>query len=100
FLKPRASHCVRQNCHYFVSFFCLAHLAMLALLAISLRCSGVSFLASALPPFKPPSLPSATAWGFFFFTIGSKQESMTQPRGKARFTLTSVSAHGYDSVVK
>ena len=43
---------------------CFFHLASAALRAISRRCSGVSFLARALPPFCPPSLPSATAWGF------------------------------------
>lgn len=32
---------------------------------MSLRCFGVSFLALALPPLRPPSLPSATAAGFF-----------------------------------
>jgi hypothetical protein len=35
-----------------------------AFLAISRRFSSESFLALALPPFKPPSLPSATAAGF------------------------------------
>jgi hypothetical protein len=40
------------------------HLAAAALRAISRRCSGVSFLARATPPFLPPSRPSATAWGF------------------------------------
>ena len=44
------------------SFF---HLALAALRAISLRCSGVSFLALAGPPFKPPRRPKATAAGFF-----------------------------------
>ena len=34
--------------------------------AISRRRSGESFSALALPPFKPPSRPSATAAGFFF----------------------------------
>jgi hypothetical protein len=35
-----------------------------AFLAISLRCSLVSFLARAGPPFLPPSRPSSTAAGF------------------------------------
>jgi len=36
-----------------------------ALRADSLRSFAESFLALAFPPFKPPSLPSATAAGFF-----------------------------------
>ena len=39
------------------------HLALAAFLAISFRCSGVSFSALALPPFTPPKRPRATAWG-------------------------------------
>src|SRR4051794_6354808 len=42
----------------------LLHRACAAFLAISLRCSFVSFLARASPPFLPPSRPSATAAGF------------------------------------
>jgi len=38
---------------------------MAAILAISLRFLGVRLAALALPPFNPPSLPSATAAGFF-----------------------------------
>jgi hypothetical protein len=33
--------------------------------AISVRSCGVSFAALAMPPFMPPSFPSATAAGFF-----------------------------------
>jgi hypothetical protein len=33
--------------------------------AIDLRLAGESFAARAFPPFNPPSLPSATALGFF-----------------------------------
>jgi hypothetical protein len=33
--------------------------------AMDLRLAGDSFAARALPPFNPPSLPSATALGFF-----------------------------------
>jgi hypothetical protein len=40
-----------------------------ALRAISDLRSGESFLARALPPFNPPSLPSATAAGFFRLTV-------------------------------
>ncbi|MDE2260499.1 MAG: hypothetical protein KGK17_09285, partial [Betaproteobacteria bacterium] len=43
-------------------YFSLAdHLASAACLAISDRCLLESFAARALPPFKPPSLPSSTA---------------------------------------
>lgn len=35
--------------------------ALAAFLADSLRCSGVSLLALALPPFRPPKRPRATA---------------------------------------
>jgi hypothetical protein len=34
---------------------------------MALRCSVVRLFARALPPFKPPSLPSATAAGFFWW---------------------------------
>jgi len=40
--------------------------AKAALRALSFRCFADNFCARALPPFKPPSLPSATAAGFFF----------------------------------
>jgi len=40
----------------------LPHCALAAFRAFSLRCSGVSFLAEAFPPFRPNS----TAAGFFF----------------------------------
>jgi hypothetical protein len=43
----------------------LAQRALAACWAISLRLSGDNFVALALPPFNPPSLPSATAAGFF-----------------------------------
>jgi hypothetical protein len=41
--------------------------AKTALRAISDLRFAESFLARALPPFEAPSLPSATAAGFFFF---------------------------------
>jgi hypothetical protein len=44
----------------------LAQRAVTARTAISLRRSAVSFRARALPPFSPPSRPSATAAAFFF----------------------------------
>ena len=40
--------------------------ATAALRALSCRCFAVSFRALALPPFSPPSRPSATAAAFFF----------------------------------
>jgi len=40
------------------------HRASAARLALAFRCADVSFAASALPPFNPPNLPSATAAGF------------------------------------
>ena len=46
--------------------FCLAQRASTAFRALSLRSSGVSFLALAGPPFFPPKRPRATAAGFFF----------------------------------
>jgi hypothetical protein len=55
------------------SFFCaalaLSHLALTAFRAISFLRSAVNRSARILPPFEPPSLPSATALGFFFFRI-------------------------------
>lgn len=41
--------------------FAFSHLVRAALRAISLRCSGVSLAARALPPLLAPSLDSATA---------------------------------------
>ena len=49
----------------FYGFF--DHRASAALRALALRCADVNFAASALPPFNPPSRPSATAAGFFLF---------------------------------
>jgi hypothetical protein len=45
-----------------VDFF---HRARAAILAISERSSGESFVARALPPTAPPALPRATAAGLF-----------------------------------
>ena len=47
----------------------LDHLAITAFRAIALLCSAVSRSARLLPPLDPPSLPSATAFGFFFFVM-------------------------------
>jgi hypothetical protein len=44
--------------HYSESFFLLAHLALTALRADSLRCSGVIAAALATPPFFPPFFPN------------------------------------------
>ena len=49
----------------------LRHRARAAFLAASLRSSGVIFLARALPPASPPSLPRATAAGFFPSPVAS-----------------------------
>src|SRR4030095_6382482 len=52
----------------------LRHRARAAFSAIALRCSRLSFLAQAGPPFLPPSFPRATAAGFFLwrgFEVGS-----------------------------
>ena len=56
------------SCRFFRGDFslALAHLASTALRAISLLSSGFSLAAGILPPFDPPSFPSATAFGFFF----------------------------------
>jgi hypothetical protein len=45
----------------------LRHRARAAFSAIALRCSRLSFLARAGPPFLPPSFPRATAAGFFLW---------------------------------
>ena len=46
----------------------LSHRALAALRAISFLLSGESFSALAFPPFLPPSLPSSTAAGFFYWS--------------------------------
>ena len=46
------------------------HLFSAAFFAISDRLSGVSFVARALPPFKPPNRPKLTAAGFFSCLFG------------------------------
>ncbi len=43
--------------------YSLAHRAMAAFWAMTLRLRGLSFSARALPPFIPPLRPSATAAG-------------------------------------
>jgi hypothetical protein len=52
------------GCYSELGFF-FPQRAAAAFLAISARLRGESFSARALPPFDPPSLPSATAAGFF-----------------------------------
>ena len=56
----------------------LAHLAITAFRAISFLCSAESRAARILPPFEPPSLPKATALGFFFFPINCS--NLSHPR--------------------
>jgi hypothetical protein len=61
----------------------LAHRASAAFLAISFRRSGDSFSARALPPLRPPSLPSSTAAGFFSSAMQQSQperSSTTKPK--------------------
>src|ERR1022692_3353634 len=48
----------------------LPHRALAALAAIADRLRGDSAAALASPPFRPPSLPSATAWGFLAGSMG------------------------------
>ena len=49
----------------FPHLFFFAHRATAAFRALCARCFAESFRARAFPPFKPPSLPSATAAAFF-----------------------------------
>jgi hypothetical protein len=44
-----------------LSFFCLAHLARAAFLALALLSSGLNLAARLFPPFEPPIFPNATA---------------------------------------
>jgi hypothetical protein len=68
-IEPSALRLPVRTTVYFclapVGFFAFAHLATAALRALALRSSGVSFAALFLPPFEPPILPNATAFGFF-----------------------------------
>ena len=58
------------------------HRAVAAFLAISVLCSGVNLAARAGPPFLPPSLPRATAAGFFpvSASISLKRRSASKSR--------------------
>ena len=51
--------------NYIVYIYLFDQREMAAFFAISFRRSGLSFAALAFPPFNPPSLPRATAAGFF-----------------------------------
>jgi hypothetical protein len=62
-----SNHCLILPCFFLA--LSLAHLAITAFRAISVLCSAESRAARTLPPFEPPSLPKATALGFFFFPI-------------------------------
>lgn len=57
---PRWRELIRSDDYYF-SFFCLAHLARAAFLALALLSSGLSMAARLFPPFEPPIFPNATA---------------------------------------
>lgn len=48
-------------------------------MAIRLRSFAVSASARALPPFNPPSLPNATAAGFFFNFVAMCQACHEPP---------------------
>jgi hypothetical protein len=52
---------ITKNDDYYFSFFCLAHLARAAFLALALLSSGVKLAARLFPPFEPPIFPNATA---------------------------------------
>jgi hypothetical protein len=54
---------------FFYSLSLFFHRAAAAFFAISDRFLADSFAARALPPFLPPSLPNATAAGFFSFGL-------------------------------
>jgi hypothetical protein len=56
---------------YIFAFFCFSHLDWTAFRASSERTSLGTFSLRALPPFKPPLRPSATAAGSFSRSIGS-----------------------------
>jgi hypothetical protein len=58
----------------------LAHRAVTAFRAMSLRCSGVSFWSRAFPPFRP----NATAFGSFsfFFVISRPNLISTGPQNQ------------------
>lgn len=52
------------------SYGFLPYLAWAAFRAMSVRCSGVSLAARALPPRSPPKRPNWTAAGFFLLSPG------------------------------
>ena len=64
--------CEKIHNHFSIFF---PHLAFAAFFAAALRCFGVSFSARALPPFNPPSRPSATAAGFLPASLSSRGAS-------------------------
>jgi hypothetical protein len=63
FIMPPSMPLVSSDC---ACYFCrLVHRSRAAFRAFSRRCSSVSFLADALPPFRP----SSTTAGFFRFAM-------------------------------
>src|SRR5205823_6664112 len=58
---------------------CLRQRLAAALRAIDCRFLGVSLAARALPPFAPPALPRATAWGFFSVLVSSTSPVAIRP---------------------
>lgn len=57
--------CGRDEKLFCFYFFLVNHRAFAAALAICFRLLADKLFALALPPFNPPSLPNATAAGFF-----------------------------------
>ena len=68
---------------------CLAHRARTALRPSSLLSSGVSLENRTFPPLRPPSLPSATACGFFafFFAIPYSLSQIAPKKNRLVYTL-------------
>ena len=73
-------------------FRCLAHRARTALRPSSLLCSGVSLENRTFPPLRPPSLPSATACGFFafFFAIRYSLSQIARKKNLSCLYLTAM----------
>jgi len=71
---------------------CLAHRARTALRPSSLLCSGVSLENRTFPPLRPPSLPSATACGFFafFFAIRYSLSQIARKKNLSCLYLTAM----------
>ena len=64
----------------------VAHLALAALLAICLRCSGVNLLRRAFPPFRPRATAFASLSLSFFFAM-SWSSTLSRPHGESKERL-------------